>query len=200
MLQLPAADQAPEAAPSQGDDRKKAASGRWKYWARACDSNGKKIPGALTWAERARAWDDELALQAREAWKKRIEEQREADWQVSNQLRDQAVSMLRHGDIEPSRIDHIAKAAETATKIGMLATGAAAELTGKGRIGSGDNRGDDAGDDYTAPAYTDTERAQRIAAILDAVRARRAGQTADDLQDVESEHGASDGSLLLAGG
>jgi len=58
------------------DPKNKPASGRWQYWARGQDNNGKPIPGALSWEERAVAWDKHLAAiasaQIEEHWRKKV--------------------------------------------------------------------------------------------------------------------------------
>lgn len=38
-----------------------AVPGRWSAWSRGCDSNGKPIPNAYTWAQRAAAFDAHIA-------------------------------------------------------------------------------------------------------------------------------------------
>lgn len=56
--------------------KNKVAPGRWQFWSRALDSAGKPIPDALSWQERAAAWDAHLAdianAQIEEHWRKKI--------------------------------------------------------------------------------------------------------------------------------
>lgn len=58
------------------DTHRKNAPGRWRSWSRGWDAEGKSIPGALTWEERADAWDKHLAdianAQIEEHWRKKI--------------------------------------------------------------------------------------------------------------------------------
>ena len=49
-----------------GKSQAKQAPGVWNNWAAAKNAKGKLIPGALTWKQRAAAWDDHLARQERQ--------------------------------------------------------------------------------------------------------------------------------------
>ncbi|MDI6769751.1 MAG: hypothetical protein QMD04_08750 [Anaerolineales bacterium] len=58
------------------ETRSKVAPGRWQYWSRGQDNDGKPIPGALSWQDRANAWDKHLAeianAQIEARWRKKI--------------------------------------------------------------------------------------------------------------------------------
>ncbi len=79
--------------------RIKTAPGVWNNWAYGRDSHGQPISGALTWAERARAYDVEQARQAQieyEAkWRRRQQELRESEWQTGTQLLERGERMLK---------------------------------------------------------------------------------------------------------
>jgi len=70
------------------------ASDTWRRWYQAKGKDGERIPGARTWEERARAYDDHLAEQERLKWEARRREVREADWQAGEALRDLAAQIL----------------------------------------------------------------------------------------------------------
>lgn len=83
-------------------------SGGWQRWEQGLDSRGAPIPGAMSWSERAKAWDfyiaklkaQELAKQAQveaEKWAKRRIDLLEKEWQVGSTLLDRAQDMLRRG-------------------------------------------------------------------------------------------------------
>jgi len=63
------------------------ASDTWRRWYQAKGKDGERIPGARTWEERARAYDDHLAEQERLKWEARRREVREADWQAGRTTR-----------------------------------------------------------------------------------------------------------------
>lgn len=52
------------------------APGRWQFWSRGYDADGMPIPGALSWKQRAGAWDQHLAeiatAEIEEAWRSKI--------------------------------------------------------------------------------------------------------------------------------
>lgn len=56
---------------------KKRAPGRWQQWSTATTRDGKKIEGAYTWEERAKAWDDQLARELVEKQRKEIQQLQE---------------------------------------------------------------------------------------------------------------------------
>lgn len=78
--------------------RIRAAPGTWKNWAYGHDARGRRIPNALTWAERARAYDVDAAAQRlraeEELWEERRNQLREADWKAGEALRARAERML----------------------------------------------------------------------------------------------------------
>lgn len=79
----------------------KRASGSWRNWAHAVKGKGsrpKKIPGALTWSERAGAFDDFLKRQTEALWLAREMESRESDWAVSLELRQAGRGILAEHD------------------------------------------------------------------------------------------------------
>ena len=158
----------------------KQASTRFKYWAHALNNVGKPIPGGLTWDARASAWDEHLADETRQKWMARYESQREQDWSASNQLRELAVATLLAKQVEPGRIDHLARAIELAAKIGRLATGE--------KVISEPAESEE--DKFAG--LSDAERSSRIAALLDLARTRRAGQASDREQAVGSERRRAD--------
>lgn len=77
--------------------RIRAAPGTWKHWAYGQDSKGRPIPHSLTWAERARAYDVDLAdrhlRDEEEKWQERRNQLREADWKAGELLRARAERM-----------------------------------------------------------------------------------------------------------
>jgi len=73
----------------------KGAPGTWQSWFRAQHKkSGQPIPGAIGWAERAAAWDDEARAKERKKWEDRIEEQRDRDWDMADALHKKAQQML----------------------------------------------------------------------------------------------------------
>lgn len=52
------------------------APGRWQFWSRGYDADGIPIPGALSWKQRAGAWDQHLieiaTAEIEEAWRSKI--------------------------------------------------------------------------------------------------------------------------------
>jgi hypothetical protein len=85
--------------------RKKTAPGNWVRWAQGLDGHGRKRPGALTWHERAAAWDqyrEQLraeALVARAAenaavWAERRIALAEHEWATGWALLERAATML----------------------------------------------------------------------------------------------------------
>ena len=82
--------------------------GAWQRWSSAHDKYGAPIPGAMSWDERAKAWDfylaklkaQELAKQAQEEagkWAKRRIELLEEEWEVGSALLDRAKEMMSKG-------------------------------------------------------------------------------------------------------
>lgn len=62
--------------------------GNWQRWSLGYNSKGKKIKGAIKWADRARAWEDHLANLDIDTWAARRKEIREEDWKAGEELRD----------------------------------------------------------------------------------------------------------------
>lgn len=78
------------------DTRKnKTAPGSWRRISQGKYARtGEKIPGALTWSERALAFDEYVAEQERQKWVKRRLELREKEWDVGSNLLEKAREML----------------------------------------------------------------------------------------------------------
>lgn len=72
----------------------KVAPGTWRNWFRAHDRYGHLLPGAIGWAERATAWDDDVRGRERKKWEERIEKQRDRDWEIADALHKKAQQML----------------------------------------------------------------------------------------------------------
>jgi len=70
------------------------APGSWRQWFRGQNSGGKRIPGALTWEERADAYDDHVAERERRRWESRRRGIREEDYQHGTRLRALSDQML----------------------------------------------------------------------------------------------------------
>ena len=74
--------------------RNQGAPGHWRELAAGKDWNGQPIDGALTWADRAAAWEDHLAALERQKWVKRRLELKEKEWDVGEKLLERAQEML----------------------------------------------------------------------------------------------------------
>jgi hypothetical protein len=128
---------------SDADSTKIRASATWRRWYQARDKNNQPIPGAKTWEERARAYDDYLTEQDRLKWEERRRALREADWQTGQKLREQANAaidqvpqflkttrrLIKGGEGQPDRevitmglrLNEVSGAAEVASKLQRLA-------------------------------------------------------------------------------
>lgn len=79
-------------------ERIRSVPGTWNNWAYGRDSKGVPIPGALTWAQRGRAFDIEQAqkmMRDEEAlWAKRRQELRHVEWEIGTALLARGKRML----------------------------------------------------------------------------------------------------------
>ena len=80
------------------------APGNWRNWSEGKDPYSRRLPGsafadALTWAERARAYDTHLATQAQKAaqelWTQRQLDLRAKEWEASSDLFERGKQMRR---------------------------------------------------------------------------------------------------------
>ena len=119
--------------------RKINASQTWRRWYQARDTANQPIADAVSWEDRAQAYDDYLAELDRQKWERRLQEVREADWQTGEKLREQVDAaidqvpqflkttrrIVRGRDGQPDqvittlglRLNEVAGAAETASKL-----------------------------------------------------------------------------------
>lgn len=80
---------------TKGQETDKNAPGSWRYWFRAEDKHGKAIEGALTWEERALAWDDYQAKLDRARWMRRKRRLEEREWALAQKMLDKAEQMIQ---------------------------------------------------------------------------------------------------------
>lgn len=66
----------------------------WWHWSRANRHNGEPIDGAVDWATRARAFDDDADAKDKALWEQRRQELRQREWDTASQLLDRANRML----------------------------------------------------------------------------------------------------------
>lgn len=69
----------------------------WRHWSLGRNWKGEALPGALTWAQRAQAFDDHVASQNLAKWMKRREQARERDWTQAESLRKLADDIIAEG-------------------------------------------------------------------------------------------------------
>jgi hypothetical protein len=74
--------------------RKIGAPGSWRNLSTGKAPSGNPLPGALTWAERAAAWDDHLAALERNKWVERRLALKEKEWDIGEKLLEKAEQML----------------------------------------------------------------------------------------------------------
>jgi len=72
----------------------KNAPGYWNLWSVARNYASEPIPGALTWAQRAEAWEDHLHQLELQKWEQRRLEHKESGWELSKKLKDRVDRML----------------------------------------------------------------------------------------------------------
>jgi hypothetical protein len=76
---------------------KKQAPRRWRYWAAGAKGPGPKMPGAMTWFERATDYDRYMALITQAAKEQWAVEVARADYEDGAALRDFARTILKQG-------------------------------------------------------------------------------------------------------
>lgn len=74
--------------------RAKQAPGSWRAIANGKRQNGEEIPGAMTWEQRAAAWEDHLDNLDRQKWAARRRELKEKEWEAGSALLAKAEQML----------------------------------------------------------------------------------------------------------
>lgn len=68
--------------------------GSWSNLSAGKTRRGDPIPGAMTWEQRALAWDDHLAALERQKWAERRLALKEKEWDISHKLLEKAEQML----------------------------------------------------------------------------------------------------------
>lgn len=68
--------------------------GGWRNVAAGKTSRGKPLPGAMSFEQRAAAWDDHLADIERQKWAERRLQLKEKEWELGQKLLDKAQQML----------------------------------------------------------------------------------------------------------
>jgi hypothetical protein len=81
--------------------------GSWRNIAAGKTRQGQPIEGAMTWEERALAWDDNLIDLERQKWVERRLELKEKEWEVSQKLLEKAEQMLMFPVMETRSADGV---------------------------------------------------------------------------------------------
>lgn len=90
----------------------KAASGTWRRWSMAQNTNYDRLPGSLTWQERAALYDDYQAALIREKLEARRHKARLKAAEIGEQLREkarEALDIIRSEDLNGHAIAQLAK-------------------------------------------------------------------------------------------